>query len=57
MSSATCASGPPSRDPTKAKSYDGKLWKKELEHVLLPMLDKYGVVPVDDADRLIDRAP
>jgi len=44
----------PSRDPMKAKFYEGELWKKELEHVLLPMLEKYDVVVVDDVDGLID---
>jgi hypothetical protein len=43
----------PSRDPMKAKFYEGDLWKTELEHVLLPMLEKYDVVLVDDAEGLI----
>src|SRR5262245_61202707 len=43
----------PSRDPLKAKFYDGQLWKTELEKVLLPMLEKYDVVVVEDADGLI----
>jgi hypothetical protein len=38
----------PSRDPLKAKFYEGDLWKRELEHVLLPMLEKYDVVLVED---------
>ena len=33
--------------------YEGELWKSELENVLLPMLDKYEVVVVEDADGLI----
>jgi len=37
-----------SREPMKAQFYEGKLWKDELENVLLPMLDKYDVVLVDD---------
>jgi hypothetical protein len=43
----------PSRDPMKAKFYEGDLWKTELEHVLLPMLEKFDVVLVDDAEGLI----
>ena len=37
-----------SRDPMKAQFYEGPLWKEELENVLLPMLEKYEVVLVDD---------
>lgn len=40
----------PSRDPMKAKFYEGDLWKNELESVLMPMIEKYDVVLVDDAD-------
>jgi len=39
-----------SREPMKAKFYDGELWKRELEHVLMPMIEKYDVVLVDDPD-------
>lgn len=42
-----------SREPMKAKFYEGELWKKELENLLLPMLEKYEVVLVQDPDRLI----
>jgi NIPSNAP len=42
-----------SREPMKAKFYEGTLWKGELEQVLLPMLDKYDVVLVDDPGGLI----
>src|SRR5262245_31189728 len=42
-----------SRDHMKTRFYEGQLWKTELEHVLLPMLDKYDVVVVEDADSLI----
>jgi len=42
-----------SREPMKAKFYEGELWKRELEHVLMPMLDKYEVVLVDDPNNLI----
>ena len=42
-----------SREPMKAKFYEGELWKKELENVLMPMLEKYEVVVVEDADHLV----
>lgn len=42
-----------SREPMKARFYEGKLWKNELEHVLMPMLEKYEVVLVEDPDGLI----
>ena len=42
-----------SREPIKAKFYEGKLWKGELENALLPMLEKYEVVVVEDADGLV----
>jgi hypothetical protein len=44
----------PSREPMKAKFYEGELWKQELEHVLMPMIDNYEVVLVEDPDGLID---
>ena len=34
----------------KAQLYAGELWKRELENVLLPMLEKYDVVLVEDPD-------
>jgi hypothetical protein len=37
----------------KAKFYEGELWKSELENVLLPMLENYEVVVVEDADGLV----
>lgn len=43
----------PSREPMKAKFYEGEFWKRELESVLMPMLDKYEVVVVEDPDDLI----
>jgi hypothetical protein len=43
----------PSREPMKAKFYEGELWKRELENVLMPMLEKYEVVLVDDPGGLI----
>jgi hypothetical protein len=37
-----------SREPMKAKFYEGDLWKSELEAVLMPMLEQYEVTLVDD---------
>ena len=37
-----------SREPMKAQFYEGELWKRELENVLMPMIEKYDVVLVDD---------
>lgn len=39
-----------SREPMKAKFYEGKLWKGELEGLLMPMLEKYEVVLVEDPE-------
>lgn len=39
-----------SREPMKARFYEGELWKRELEHVLMPMIVTYEVVLVDDSD-------
>jgi hypothetical protein len=39
-----------SREPMKAKFYEGELWKSELENALMPMLEKYEVVLVDDPE-------
>jgi len=33
----------------KAKFYEGGLWKSDLENVLLPILEKYEVVLVEDS--------
>lgn len=43
----------PSREPMKAKFYEGDLWKRELERQLMPMLEKYEVVLVEDPIGLI----
>jgi hypothetical protein len=43
----------PSREPMKAKFYEGEPWKNELENVLMPMIEKYDVVLVDDPGGLI----
>jgi NIPSNAP len=42
-----------SREPMKARFYEGDLWKRELEGILMPMIDKYDVVVVDDAEHPI----
>ena len=42
-----------SREPMKAKFYEGELWKGELEKVLMPMLETYNVVVVEDSDGLV----
>jgi len=36
-----------SREPMKAKFYEGELWKRELEAILMPMIERYDVVVVD----------
>jgi hypothetical protein len=43
----------PSRESMKAKFYEGELWKDELENVLLPMLENYEVVVVEDPGNLV----
>ena len=42
-----------SRELMKAKFYKGTVWKEELENVLLPMLEKYEVLLVEDSEDLI----
>jgi hypothetical protein len=42
-----------SREPMKAQFYEGELWKNELENVLMPMIEKYDVVLVEDPQTLI----
>ena len=42
-----------SREPMKAQFYEGELWKKELEGILMPMIEHYDVVLVDDPHGLI----
>ncbi len=39
-----------SREPMKAKFYEGDLWKSELEQMLMPMIERYDVVLVDDPE-------
>ena len=40
-----------SRDEMKSRFYDGPLWK-ELEPVVMPLLEKYDVVLVEDTANL-----
>jgi len=42
-----------SRQPMKAKFYESELWKSELEQLLMPMIEKYDVVLVEDNVGLI----
>lgn len=42
-----------SHEPMKARFHDGELWANELKHLLMPMLDTYDVVVVEDADAVI----
>ena len=42
-----------SRELMRAKFYKGTVWKEELESVLLPMLEKYEVLLVEDSEDLI----
>jgi hypothetical protein len=41
-----------SRGPMRDRFYEGELWKTELEHTLLPMLEKYDVVLVEADENL-----
>jgi heme-degrading monooxygenase HmoA len=42
-----------SREAMKARLYEGELWKRELENILMPMLEKYEVVVVEDFEGLV----
>jgi heme-degrading monooxygenase HmoA len=42
-----------SREPMRAKFYEGELWKNELENLVMPMIEKYEVILVDDPEGLI----
>lgn len=42
-----------SREPMKARFYEGQLWKQELEQLLMPMIERYDVVLVNDTEELI----
>jgi hypothetical protein len=36
-----------SRGPLKARFFEGELWKRELENILMPMIDRYEAVVVE----------
>jgi NIPSNAP len=42
-----------SREPMKAMFYESDLWKRDLENVMMPMIDKYEVVVVNDPENLV----
>jgi hypothetical protein len=42
-----------SREPMKTKFYEGEFWKRELENILMPMLERYEVLVVEDSEGLI----
>ena len=42
-----------SRDRLKTRFYESEIWKQELEARLMPMLDKFDVVLVDDPEGLV----
>jgi len=42
-----------SREPMKARFYEGDLWKKELEALVMPMIESYEVAVVDDPRGLV----
>jgi len=44
-----------SREPMKAQFYDGELWNRELESVLMPMIDRYDVVVVEGPPEIVLR--
>ena len=43
------------REQMKARFYEGELWESELESVLMPMLEQYDVVVVEDSEGQILR--
>ena len=47
-----CAGGA-QRWASLPRPYEGELWKRELENVLMPMIDVYDVVVVEDTKHLI----
>ena len=42
-----------SHEPLKARFYEGELWKCGLENILMPMLEKYEAVVLEDSEGLI----
>jgi hypothetical protein len=43
------------RDPMKAQFYEGPLWKDELEQIVMPLIEKFDVVLVEDSEGLFPR--
>lgn len=43
------------REAVKARFHEGALWRDELEAALMPMLDTYDVVVVDDPEDRLGR--
>ena len=43
-----------SREKMRDEFYEGELWKEELEHKLMPILEQYDVVVVDAKEGLGD---
>ena len=44
-----------SREPMKGQFYQGELWNRELESVLMPMIDRYDVVVVEGPPEIVLR--
>ena len=42
-----------SREPMKARFYEGELWKHELESVLMPMIASYDAVVVEAPEGIV----
>jgi len=42
-----------SREPMKAAFYEGRLWKEELEHILMPMIASYHVATIEAPEDLV----
>jgi hypothetical protein len=42
-----------SREPMKAKFYEGELWKRELEGVIMPMIESYEAVIVEAPEEVV----
>ena len=43
-----------SREPMKSRFYGSELWLRELEPVMMPMIDRYEAVLVEDTLGLFD---
>jgi hypothetical protein len=42
-----------SRDGMKSQFYDGPLWNNELEAIVMPLIEKYDVVLVEDIENIL----